>query len=300
MAIQVYLCDDVPALRLVLRTVLELDGGVEIVGESGDGRTALEDLARLRPDVLVLDLSLPELDGLEVLEQLVSRSPQTPRRRLLRLSGGAARRGRPPARRPPVHREGNRHRAGRAVCARGRRGGGVSPVTSRRRLGALMDALARRLGNADATERRRAEEELRRSEARLAEAQRIAARRQLGVGRAQQPRHLVGRAASDLRPRARKPRPELRGLPRPRAPGRPRPRRQDRAQLVRDARAVRRSATGRCGRTRASASSTRTATSSPRTAGSCGWRARRTTSPSGSRSRSGSPSRPSCAAAPSS
>ena len=77
MAIQVYLCDDVPALRLVLRTVLELDGDVEIVGESGDGRTALEDLARLRPDVLVLDLSLPELDGLEVLEQLVSRSPQT-------------------------------------------------------------------------------------------------------------------------------------------------------------------------------------------------------------------------------
>ena len=77
MAIQVYLCDDVPALRLVLRTVLELDGDVEIVGESGDGRTALEDLARLRPDVLVLDLSLPELDGLEVLEQLADRSPHT-------------------------------------------------------------------------------------------------------------------------------------------------------------------------------------------------------------------------------
>jgi len=76
-AIQVYLCDDVPALRLVLRTVLELDGDVEIVGESGDGRTALEDLARLRPDVLVLDLSLPELDGLEVLEELGTHSPET-------------------------------------------------------------------------------------------------------------------------------------------------------------------------------------------------------------------------------
>ena len=50
----------------------------------------------------------------------------------------------------------------------------MSPVTGRRRLGALMDTLARRLGNADATERRHAEEELRRSEARLAEAQRIA------------------------------------------------------------------------------------------------------------------------------
>jgi len=76
-AIQGYLCDDVPALRLVLRTVLELDGDVEIVGESGDGRTALEDLSRLRPDVLVLDLSLPELDGLEVLEELSARSPET-------------------------------------------------------------------------------------------------------------------------------------------------------------------------------------------------------------------------------
>lgn len=65
-----YLCDDVPALRLVLRTVLELAGDVEIIGESGDGRTALDDVRRLRPDVLVLDLSLPELDGLEVLEEL--------------------------------------------------------------------------------------------------------------------------------------------------------------------------------------------------------------------------------------
>ena len=70
MAIRVYLCDDVPALRLVLRTVLELDADIVVVGESGDGRTALEDLARLRPDVLVLDLSLPELDGLEVLDEL--------------------------------------------------------------------------------------------------------------------------------------------------------------------------------------------------------------------------------------
>jgi len=76
-AIRVYLCDDVPALRLVLRTVLELDADIVVVGESGDGRTALEDLARLRPDVLVLDLSLPELDGLEVLDELGACSPRT-------------------------------------------------------------------------------------------------------------------------------------------------------------------------------------------------------------------------------
>jgi DNA-binding NarL/FixJ family response regulator len=68
--IAVYLCDDVAGLRLLLRTVLELEHGMEVVGESGDGRTALADVQRLRPDVLVLDLSLPELDGLEVLEGL--------------------------------------------------------------------------------------------------------------------------------------------------------------------------------------------------------------------------------------
>lgn len=65
------------ALRLVIRTVLELDDGVRVVGEAGDGLTALEEVERLRPDVIVLDLSLPERDGLEVIEALAARSPQT-------------------------------------------------------------------------------------------------------------------------------------------------------------------------------------------------------------------------------
>jgi len=75
--IRVYLCDDVAALRLVTRTVLELEEGIEVVGESGDGRTALLEVPALAPDVLVLDLSLPELDGLEVLEQLAHLAPAT-------------------------------------------------------------------------------------------------------------------------------------------------------------------------------------------------------------------------------
>lgn len=73
--IRVYLCDDVAALRLVLRTVLELEG-CEIVGECGDGASAVEDVVELEPDVLLLDLSLPELDGLEVLEALRERAPE--------------------------------------------------------------------------------------------------------------------------------------------------------------------------------------------------------------------------------
>lgn len=72
--IRVYLCDDVAALRLVLRTVLELEG-CEVVGECGDGASAVADVVQLEPDVLLLDLSLPELDGLEVLEALRERAP---------------------------------------------------------------------------------------------------------------------------------------------------------------------------------------------------------------------------------
>ena len=75
------------ALRLVIRTVLELDGDVRVVGEAGDGLTALEEVERLRPDVVVLDLSLPEHDGLEVLEALAKRSPRT---RIIVFSGYGA------------------------------------------------------------------------------------------------------------------------------------------------------------------------------------------------------------------
>ena len=75
--IGVYLCDDVAALRLVLRTVLELEPAISVVGESGDGEIALAEVEQLRPDVVVLDLSLPGRDGLEVLERLAGRSVRT-------------------------------------------------------------------------------------------------------------------------------------------------------------------------------------------------------------------------------
>jgi DNA-binding NarL/FixJ family response regulator len=74
--IRVYLLDDVPAMRLVLRTVLELDG-IEVVGEAGDGREGVDEIAELRPDVAVLDLSMPGLDGLEAIPLIHERSPGT-------------------------------------------------------------------------------------------------------------------------------------------------------------------------------------------------------------------------------
>jgi DNA-binding NarL/FixJ family response regulator len=62
----VYLCDDVVELRLLLRVAIE-DNGMSVVGESGDARTMLAELAALDPDVVVLDLSMPGMDGLEAI-----------------------------------------------------------------------------------------------------------------------------------------------------------------------------------------------------------------------------------------
>lgn len=75
--IEVYLCDDVAALRLVLRTVLELEPSISVVGESGDGEVALAEIEELQPDIALLDLSLPGRDGLELLELLSRRSVRT-------------------------------------------------------------------------------------------------------------------------------------------------------------------------------------------------------------------------------
>ena len=74
-AIRVFLCDDVPAMRIVLRVVLEEDGDIAVVGEAGDGEEALSGIEGLQPDVVVLDLSMPRLDGLEALPRIREVAP---------------------------------------------------------------------------------------------------------------------------------------------------------------------------------------------------------------------------------
>ena len=65
--ISVYLVDDVPELRELIRFGIEEDPGFEVVGEAGDGRTALEGIAETRPAAVLLDLSMPDMDGLEAI-----------------------------------------------------------------------------------------------------------------------------------------------------------------------------------------------------------------------------------------
>jgi signal transduction histidine kinase len=71
----VLLVDDVADLRFLLRVVLETDGSFEVIGEAGDGETALDLCARSKPDVIVLDLSMPTMDGLEALPRLRDLAP---------------------------------------------------------------------------------------------------------------------------------------------------------------------------------------------------------------------------------
>ncbi|MEZ4221630.1 MAG: response regulator transcription factor [Polyangiaceae bacterium] len=63
----VLIADDHPIFRRGLREVIEADGAFEVVAEVGDGATALEKLRQLAPRLAVLDISLPGLDGLDLL-----------------------------------------------------------------------------------------------------------------------------------------------------------------------------------------------------------------------------------------
>ncbi|HEX2052078.1 MAG TPA: ATP-binding protein [Actinomycetota bacterium] len=83
----VVIADDVAAMRMLLRTTLEDDGRFEVVAEAGDGRAALDAASAVRPDVMVLDVAMPVMDGLEVLAELERAGVGT---KVLVLSGFAA------------------------------------------------------------------------------------------------------------------------------------------------------------------------------------------------------------------
>jgi DNA-binding NarL/FixJ family response regulator len=77
MGIPIVLADDRPLVRRGLRDVLEAGPDCAVVAEAGDGLEAVRLVERLRPDVLVLDLLMPGLNGLDVLPIVRQRSPRT-------------------------------------------------------------------------------------------------------------------------------------------------------------------------------------------------------------------------------
>lgn len=74
--VRVVVADDEPLARERIRMLLERLPGFEVVAECGDGRDAVETVASARPDVVLLDIRMPELDGIEVVEALAARAAE--------------------------------------------------------------------------------------------------------------------------------------------------------------------------------------------------------------------------------
>jgi two-component system, NarL family, response regulator NreC len=75
--IQIVLADDHVVMRNGLRLLLERQPDFEVTGEAGDGRTTVEICEAKRPDVVVLDIAMPQLNGIEAARQISAKLPQT-------------------------------------------------------------------------------------------------------------------------------------------------------------------------------------------------------------------------------
>ena len=65
--VRTLIVDDEPLARAHLKTLLRERGDVDVIGECGDGRSAIDQIRSLTPDLVLLDIQMPELDGLEVI-----------------------------------------------------------------------------------------------------------------------------------------------------------------------------------------------------------------------------------------
>ena len=75
MTIRVFLCDDHALLRSGLKALLAGEPGLEVVGEAGDGDEAVERVSALRPDVALVDITMPGMNGIDAARQLHRRAP---------------------------------------------------------------------------------------------------------------------------------------------------------------------------------------------------------------------------------
>src|SRR5687768_7182726 len=73
--LRILIADDHTLVRQGLRKILEAQTGWEVVAEAGDGREAIKKALDLQPDVVILDIAMPRLNGVEVVQQIVRRAP---------------------------------------------------------------------------------------------------------------------------------------------------------------------------------------------------------------------------------
>lgn len=75
MSIRVFLADDHAVVRDGLRFILEAQGDISVVGDAANGRQALRQIQHLQPDVVIMDIAMPELNGIEVTHRIRETSP---------------------------------------------------------------------------------------------------------------------------------------------------------------------------------------------------------------------------------
>jgi DNA-binding NarL/FixJ family response regulator len=76
-SIKILIVDDHPVVRDGLNAILETQPDFEVIGEAGEGQEAIAQVEKLRPDVVLLDLDMPGLDGLGALQQIMKQWPDT-------------------------------------------------------------------------------------------------------------------------------------------------------------------------------------------------------------------------------
>lgn len=76
-SIRVLITDDHTIVRKGIRALLATEAGIEVVGEAANGREAIAQAAKLHPDVILIDLEMPELDGIEAVRRITADHPNT-------------------------------------------------------------------------------------------------------------------------------------------------------------------------------------------------------------------------------
>jgi DNA-binding NarL/FixJ family response regulator len=77
MSVQIIIADDHKLMREGLSSLLNQNGNIIVVGQANNGREAVQLTERFRPDLVVMDVSMPDLNGIDATRQIISRSPKT-------------------------------------------------------------------------------------------------------------------------------------------------------------------------------------------------------------------------------
>ena len=77
MSITVLIADDHAVVRDGLRSMIEVDSAIKVIGDAGDGREAVDKVAELRPDIAIVDIAMPELNGIDSTRRIVQTCPST-------------------------------------------------------------------------------------------------------------------------------------------------------------------------------------------------------------------------------